>query len=666
MLSAVAGETQTKIVNFKTFLKLLTMPKALFFSLFLFLFSFNVRAQQTWQWGKKGGSGSLSSNNVFETVLDVACDKWGNTYVTGRAYQAGMQIDGQFHNGFGDADILLASFACDGSYRWSKVLGAEVGDNACGLAVDTMGGVYLSFSLFITTSLQYTGHIGNDTILTNTNKTLLLVKFDTAGDYQWLRMPQPDSTTTSTISNTRILDLDVSKEGDIYWVCKLIPANYANGAYLPTVNGIHVLHYNAQGIFQGGFPLEMDATGMAMIDFNFKRDHQSGRLYATGTAGIGGTVSFGGVPFANSMYVAAFDAQGQLIWLRQDNIDINSLKGKPAIDDSGNIYVAGYAFTGYNFNGYTFNSPYNVGPVIISLDSSGANRWVKYGSSDNSSTSCIGVALRNNNELVATGYYPGLLQWPGYTGQPLQHLPNQGHDIFITRLNAATGAVIDMDSIASPFGEDEYPTAICNDGNGNIIVGGQFAGTLYAGTADTLYNSGGETDFFITKYGYPCGCTVPAADLYYTLSGWNGSFTYTGTGQHDSLRWYFGDGSSSAQTNPNHSYTANGSYTVCVTAYNSCDSNQHCETIQVSVGVNTLAGIDNITVYPNPAKELLQLKGLMEATQYRLLSVTGTVMQQGRLELNNNGISTKDLAPGMYLLELSNTKQQGVVRVMKL
>ena len=55
----------------------------------------------------------------------------------------------------------------------------------------------------------------------------------------------------------------------------------------------------------------------------------------------------------------------------------------------------------------------------------------------------------------------------------------------------------------------------------------------------------------------------------------------------------------------------------------------------------------------------------METTNYRLLTVTGAVMQESALEPKDNGISTAELAPGMYLLELNNKQQQGVVRVMK-
>ncbi|MEW5924650.1 MAG: PKD domain-containing protein, partial [Candidatus Zixiibacteriota bacterium] len=42
----------------------------------------------------------------------------------------------------------------------------------------------------------------------------------------------------------------------------------------------------------------------------------------------------------------------------------------------------------------------------------------------------------------------------------------------------------------------------------------------------------------------------------------------------DSVRWYFGDGGESDEANPSHTYTKEGTYTVKLTAYNSCGSDE--------------------------------------------------------------------------------------------
>lgn len=47
--------------------------------------------------------------------------------------------------------------------------------------------------------------------------------------------------------------------------------------------------------------------------------------------------------------------------------------------------------------------------------------------------------------------------------------------------------------------------------------------------------------------------------------------------------WDFGDGNSSTQTNPTHTYSMDGNYTVCLTVTNNCGMDQFCENINVVI-----------------------------------------------------------------------------------
>ncbi len=59
------------------------------------------------------------------------------------------------------------------------------------------------------------------------------------------------------------------------------------------------------------------------------------------------------------------------------------------------------------------------------------------------------------------------------------------------------------------------------------------------------------------------------------------------------------------------------------------------------------------TIYPNPANATLYINGLMQQATYRILNVSGQRMQAGSLDAGNNIISTKDLVPANYFIELS-------------
>jgi hypothetical protein len=72
------------------------------------------------------------------------------------------------------------------------------------------------------------------------------------------------------------------------------------------------------------------------------------------------------------------------------------------------------------------------------------------------------------------------------------------------------------------------------------------------------------------------------------------------------------------------------------------------------------------SVYPNPASDELNIDGMIENTQYRMLSVTGACLRQGILVLGNNVLSIKNLVPGVYILELTDGNgERNMVRVVK-
>jgi PKD repeat protein len=71
--------------------------------------------------------------------------------------------------------------------------------------------------------------------------------------------------------------------------------------------------------------------------------------------------------------------------------------------------------------------------------------------------------------------------------------------------------------------------------------------------------------------------------------------------------WDFGDGNTSDQPNPLHTYDTSGVYPVCLTASDLCGSNTYCDTLEVIiVGVKEPVRA-SIQVFPNPANKTVQL-----------------------------------------------------------
>ncbi len=57
----------------------------------------------------------------------------------------GVVVD--FYDGVSGADIILNSFACDGSYRWSKVIGGNNYELINELQIDAQDNIYVAGQL---------------------------------------------------------------------------------------------------------------------------------------------------------------------------------------------------------------------------------------------------------------------------------------------------------------------------------------------------------------------------------------------------------------------------------------------------------------------------------------------------------------------------------------
>ncbi len=161
-------------------------------------------------------------------------------------------------------------------------------------------------------------------------------------------------------------------------------------------------------------------------------------------------------------------------------------------------------------------------------------------------------------------------------------------------------------------------------------------------------------------------CILPVAS--FTDSGTHTvSFVYTGTiAGVDSLVWNCGDSHTDTGMHPVHTYSANGTYTVCVTVYAACGNDTVCGSVVVSgVGLTDIP-IANLKVYPNPANDELTITGVQQNTSYRLLNITSGCIKQGILMQRENTISIKKFVPGIYILEMTETNgARTLVRVVK-
>ena len=102
---------------------------------------------QSFQWLKRGGSvESPYSDN--EATYSIATDSEKNYYVLSNVAMSGLNVDGNPKTNYDNPgstpkDVVLASFACDGTYRWSKILGGSGDEKINSVIVDSQDNVYV-------------------------------------------------------------------------------------------------------------------------------------------------------------------------------------------------------------------------------------------------------------------------------------------------------------------------------------------------------------------------------------------------------------------------------------------------------------------------------------------------------------------------------------------
>jgi hypothetical protein len=127
-----------------------------------------------------------------------------------------------------------------------------------------------------------------------------------------------------------------------------------------------------------------------------------------------------------------------------------------------------------------------------------------------------------------------------------------------------------------------------------------------------------------------------------------------------SWSWDFGDGSSSNEPSPEHTFPSDGTYDVCLTVSNANSSNTFCRTLIIGTGISEVADASKsnlITVFPNPAREATNVILSDYLPQHAVLylhTATGQLIHQQRIGFGWNNVPLEGMAPGLYFYEVKD------------
>jgi len=262
-----------------------------------------------------------------------------------------------------------------------------------------------------------------------------------------------------------------------------------------------------------------------------------------------------------------------------DDFAIVRLNANGTMDSGfGNNGIATASFTTISPGDYATDIALQVDGKIVEVGAAGNQMGIARFNTDGTLDSTFGnsgevmfqvddlitianaVAIQNDSKILVAG--------TAYNGG--------NHDkIALLRLNSDG-------SIDSTFGNDGYVRTSyeCNETFGNDV----------AIDGNKIYIGGGTSE---TYSGYECLvrynndlCPNSEASFNYSSSNLLIQFTDQSSGAQ-SWSWNFGDGDSSSEQNPNHVYSAEGTYNVCLTVTDTCGSNSICKLITVCEQLNT-------------------------------------------------------------------------------
>ena len=163
--------------------------------------------------------------------------------------------------------------------------------------------------------------------------------------------------------------------------------------------------------------------------------------------------------------------------------------------------------------------------------------------------------------------------------------------------------------------------------------------------------------------------TVTLASADFDVNTGNGAYHFTNMSVGaTSYLWDFGDGQTSTETDPVHTYEISGSYPVTLIAYGPCDADTFTNTI---VGANEPSWLTQFKLFPNPNTGVFSLEINGEPQDELSVSFfhsTGQLIERQTFDFQTGTLQRRfefgDLPSGIYLLQIQAKGEAKYVKVV--
>ena len=140
----------------------------------------------------------------------------------------------------------------------------------------------------------------------------------------------------------------------------------------------------------------------------------------------------------------------------------------------------------------------------------------------------------------------------------------------------------------------------------------------------------------------------------------DGQFSLTNTSENaTSYLWNFGDGTTSTEANPVHTYTSNGAFTIELTVESCGITVTYSQTVLVTT--LTIGEVNptkkEIRIYPNPTSHFITLESPEEyiGKSFQLIDITGRMVMKENITTLKSFHDVSSLTNGVYFLRVNDT-----------
>lgn len=472
---------------------------------------------------------------------------------------------------------------------------------------------------------------GNTTLTkTSSSPQVYIVKYNAEGNVLWAR------TFNSQVA-FRIASIALNSNGDI-----IIAGSYRGSVLLdsfeittPSPNDYFVVAKlssagSVSWVRTAGGPDGFPVSHAISID-SMNNIFVSG-AFTSESFSISEDISLQRTGFSH-VFVAKYSSDGLPLWAKKNNYSSSVYHSQPtslSTDSDGNSYVSGPFGGTCTFEGNAVSTTSLTSSYLAKFSASGNVQFVKkYGGY------LFGTKIKfdSQDNLYMTGGFANAVT----LGQT--NLTATGNaDIFLSKLNS-NGDVLWARKAGGTFAEIPYDIAI---GGNAIYIGGYFTSSTLAFGTITLTNPmtvdvNGPSSSFVAKYDMQGNVLEAGAPV---ATGMNTLYSVCAAG--------------------NFAYCSGNyinDFTLGNTMISSANQNIFVARLNTAPLSNKDFLIQPLAVFPNPAKDILNIKSeKLLNSDYVIFDSTGRNMQHG--SIGNNSIDITALLSGIYILSTNgiNTK----------